>query len=123
MTDSRPVEVRCELGQHDRAVEVRERVSFPPARPTAGESGNTLSASTQWAIVEESADVVKPAYEELIRQAAQGEVLHNDDTPMKILALMEERLTTQHAQEGDAAVSRTGIFTSGIVSTREKRAG
>ncbi len=83
--------------------------------------GIPLPASTQWAIVEESADVVKPAYEELIRQAAQGEVLHNDDTPMKILALMGERPTTQHAEEGDAAASRTGIFTSGIVSTREKR--
>jgi len=28
--------------------------------------------------VEEAAEVIKPARDELIRQAAQGEVLHND---------------------------------------------
>jgi transposase len=31
------------------------------------------------------AKLIKPALEELIRQAAQGEVLHNDDTGMRIL--------------------------------------
>jgi hypothetical protein len=31
------------------------------------------------------------AFEELVRQAAQGEVLHNDDTTVKILELMGER--------------------------------
>lgn len=30
----------------------------------------------------------EPAYRELIRQAAQGEVVYNDDTAMKILSLM-----------------------------------
>jgi transposase len=34
---------------------------------------------------------VAPAYEELIRQAAQGDVLHNDDTPMKILEYMKRK--------------------------------
>jgi acyl carrier protein len=38
-----------------------------------------LPAATQWEIVEEAAEVMKPARDELIRQAAQGEVLHNDD--------------------------------------------
>jgi hypothetical protein len=36
-----------------------------------------LLASTQWEIVAETAKVLEPVYEELIRQAAQGEVLHN----------------------------------------------
>lgn len=84
-----------------------------------GNLGIPLPAATQWDIVEEAAEVIEPAYGELIRQAAQGEVLHNDDTTMKILALMGE------APPGDAAgrpaVERTGVFTSGIVSTKEDR--
>jgi transposase len=75
--------------------------------------GIPLPASTQWEIVEEEAEVIKPARDELIRQAAQGEVLHNDDTSMKVLAL--RRAIAE--EEGD----RTGIFTSGVVSTAEGR--
>lgn len=36
--------------------------------------GIPLPAATQWEIVEEAAELIRPAYEELIRQAAQGEV-------------------------------------------------
>ena len=68
--------------------------------------GIPLPAATQWEIVEEAAEVIKPARDELIRQAAQGEVLHNDDTGMRVLKLERE--------PGD---KRTGVFTSGIVST------
>ena len=50
-----------------------------------------LPASTQWDIVQAVAVNIKPAFDELIRQAAQGEVLHNDDTTVKILELMGER--------------------------------
>jgi transposase len=70
--------------------------------------GVPLPASTQWEIVEEAADLLKPGHEELIRQAAQGEIFHNDDTSMKVLKL--ER------PEGD---KRTGVFTTGIVSVSE----
>ena len=49
--------------------------------------GIPLPAATQWEIVEEAAELIRPALEELIRQAAQGEVLHNDDTGMRILRL------------------------------------
>jgi transposase len=69
--------------------------------------GVPLPATTQWEIVEETAELLEPAYEELLRQGAQGEIFHNDDTSMKILKL--ER------PEGD---TRTGVFTSGIVSIR-----
>ena len=47
--------------------------------------GIPLPAATQWEIVEEAAELIKPARDELIRQAAQGEVLHNDDTSMRVL--------------------------------------
>ena len=42
--------------------------------------GIPLPASTQWEIVEDEAELIQAARDELIRQAAQGEVLHNDDT-------------------------------------------
>src|SRR5262245_4354826 len=72
--------------------------------------GIPLPAATQWEIVEEAAEVIKPARDELIRQAAQGEVLHNDDTGMKVLKL-----------EREPGEKRTGVFTSGIVSTAQGR--
>lgn len=72
-----------------------------------------LPAATQWDLVDDAADVLAPAHQELIRQAAQGEVLHNDDTTMKILGLTRE----QRAEAG-LDEERTGTFTSGIVSTR-----
>ena len=83
--------------------------------------GIPLPASTQWEIAEEIAAVIRPACDELIRQAAQGEVFYNDDTSMKILALA--RASPQRAEEGEESGSkeRTGLFTSGIVSTREGR--
>lgn len=70
-----------------------------------------LPSSTQWEIVSETAVEIHPAFDELIRQAAQGKVFYNDDTSMKILALAAARRA-----ELD---ERTGMFTSGIVSTRE----
>jgi transposase len=70
--------------------------------------GIPLPASTQWEIVEEAAEVIRVARDELIRQAAQGEVLHNDDTSMRVLRLARE-----------PSDDRTGVFTSGIVSTKQ----
>lgn len=70
--------------------------------------GIPLPVSTQWEIAEEEAEVIKAAPEELIRQAAQGEVLHNDDTGMRVLRMARE-----------PSDDRTGVFTSGIVSTKQ----
>jgi len=77
-----------------------------------------LPASTQWDVVQAFAPGITPAFEELIRQAAQGDVLHNDDTTVKILELMGERA---RQVDEDSDVSRTGMFTSGVVSTLEGR--
>src|ERR1035438_9603744 len=52
--------------------------------------GIPLPAATQWEIVEEEAQVIKPARDELIRQAAQGTVVHNDDTGMRVLMLKRD---------------------------------
>ena len=68
--------------------------------------GIPLPAATQWEVVAEAAELMKPVRDELIRQAAQGEVLHNDDTSMRVLRL-----------EREPSDQRTGVFTSGILAT------
>ena len=77
-----------------------------------------LAASTQWGIVDAAASLLMPAYQELIRQAAQGEVLYNDDTTVKILELMGQRLEKSPPEDLDQQPDRTGLFTSGVVATR-----
>jgi transposase len=78
-----------------------------------------LPASTQWDIVQAVANNLAPAFEELIRQAAQGDVLHNDDTTVKILELMGQNRQEAVAEaDGDDADERTGLFTSGVVALR-----
>ena len=86
--------------------------------------GIPLPASTQWDIVEAKAEKIEPAFHELIHQAANGEVLHNDDTTVKILELMAERAAEDAVTEDvavdstdDATPERRGMYTTGIVST------
>jgi len=67
--------------------------------------GVPLPVATQWGIVEEAADLLTPALDELTRQAAQGELFHNDDTSVRILKM-----------ERPAGDERTGVFTSAVVS-------
>ncbi|MGH8291668.1 MAG: IS66 family transposase [Steroidobacteraceae bacterium] len=76
--------------------------------------GVPLPAATQWDLVKVGAEKYVPVHEELIRQAAQDALVHNDDTTMKILHLTREQRAA--ALGNDAAESRTGVFTSGIVA-------
>ena len=78
-----------------------------------GSMGIPLPASTQWEIVEQVADRIYPVYEELKRQAAQGDVIYNDDTTMKILALMKNDDNSDDQDQSE----RKGMFTTGILST------
>jgi len=55
--------------------------------------------------VKRAAGLLRPVLKELIRHAAQGSVMHSDDTGMRILRV------AHNADDG-----RTGTFTSGIVS-------
>jgi transposase len=68
--------------------------------------GIPLPSSTQWDIVYGVYHLVVPVYHCLIDQAAQGQIFHNDDTGMTILAI-----------EPDPSLNpeRTGTFTTGIV--------
>jgi transposase len=74
--------------------------------------GIPLPASTQWEIVAKAAGEIGPAFEAMVRQAAQGEVIHNDDTTMKVLELSGAGTPEKPG--------RKGIFTSGIVSKFEE---
>ena len=76
--------------------------------------GIPLPATTQWELVKEGAELLAPAHDELVRQAAQGKVLYNDDTTMKVLELSAEQRAAAAADE--ETDGRTGVFTSGIVS-------
>lgn len=67
--------------------------------------GSPLPASTQWDIVDKAANRIYPVHEELMRQAAQGHVIHNDDTTMKILTMLNNNED-----------ERSGIFTTGMLS-------
>jgi transposase len=78
--------------------------------------GIPLPSATQWEIVRDSAEQIEPVYRELVRQAAQGEVVHNDDTPMKILERMGERWAKSVARGAQKASDRKAVSTTGIVS-------
>jgi transposase len=97
-------------------------------------AGVPLPASTQWDIVSAKAKRIEPALEELVRQAAQGEVLHNDDTTVKILEMTNLRSVPGKRERNESSAEdstddsaktapsrRRGMFTSGIVSTCEGR--
>jgi transposase len=79
--------------------------------------GIPLPAATQWDLVQAAAKSLAPVHEELLRQAAQGRVLYNDDTTMKVLQLTRKQRAAALADDADG--ERTGIFTSGIVATGE----
>ena len=80
-----------------------------------GSLGIPLPAATQWDIVKHAGGRLEPALEELIRQAAQGQIVHNDDTTMKVLALCDSDAPPIEP-EASSAPDRKGVFTSGIVS-------
>jgi hypothetical protein len=80
-------------------------VPFHRMERLEGQMGLPLPAATQWELMEPAAGSLERACDELIRQAAQGSLVHNDDTGMRILKLV------RNTDDG-----RTGTFPSGIVS-------
>jgi len=72
-----------------------------------------LPDATQWDIVSKAVDGPRAAFQELIVQAAQAPLLHNDDTPARILSLMAGR--DKALKAGLTPVARA-INTTGIVA-------
>ncbi len=78
--------------------------------------GIPLPASTQWDIVADHARFCVPAYEELIRSGAQGNIFYHDDTTMKVLALLKENQRI----EMEGSKERTGMFTTAVMAIWEE---
>ena len=88
-------------------------VPFNRLEQLQGNLGIPLAASTQWDSLSEHEYVFVPIYDALIVAAAQGKIVHNDDTPMRVI----EAATLEKIKiDGKDATDRKGIFTSGIVS-------
>ena len=62
-------------------------------------------------IVAGVAETAAPVYEQLLLYAAQADLFHNDDTPMKILAFMVKG-------EVKEVNGRTGVFTTGVIAVK-----
>src|ERR1700739_1925515 len=84
--------------------------SLRSGSPQSPLSGHTLTGATRWASTRVTRTATANAYTTSGSVSGQGEVVHNDDTSMRVLRL-----------ERDPKDERTGVFTSGIVSTFEER--
>ena len=71
--------------------------------------GVPLPASTMNDLVMHSAELLEPALDELFRWAAQGELIHQDDTVMKLLDRPD--LCKDGKKKG-----RKGVYTTGLIS-------
>ncbi len=78
--------------------------------------GVPLPLGTQWEQVKACYDEIGPVIgSELMKQAAAGSVLHNDDTNGRVLDL-EKEIRARQAAGSPGEKMRTGVFTTGVVS-------
>jgi len=75
-----------------------------------------VPSSTQWEVVRDRVGALGPVHDELVRRAAAGRVLHNDDTHARILNLMGKRRAKLLATGKLDNPDRTGLFTTGVVA-------
>jgi hypothetical protein len=99
---------------------------FNRAAGLQGNLGIPLPASTQYGIISPVKKMFEPILAELIRQAACGELVYNDDTTNRILSMMGKRAQQQEPPADGTidpaqkkASERRGIYTTGIVSVFE----
>ena len=70
--------------------------------------GIPLPSATQWKLALEAAGILEPAFQELITWAAQGDVIYQDDTTMKVLSRPDLLMR--------GTKQRKGVYTSGLIS-------
>ena len=58
-------------------------------------TGIPLAASTQWELCEKMGTRALPVFLELVRYAAQGGLIHTDDTTAKILGVVSHAISTR----------------------------
>ena len=82
--------------------------------------GVPMAPATQWQVMHAHITGPEAAYDELVRQAAQAELVHNDDTNAKVLALFPSKHKQDDIPDEPKSKShdRTGMFTSGIVAIK-----
>lgn len=74
--------------------------------------GIPLPDATQWDVLSDYKEQLQLIVDQLMREAAQGDLVHNDDTVMRVLELAKQ---IREEKETDPK-ARTGIFTTNIVS-------
>jgi hypothetical protein len=83
--------------------------------------GVPVPDATQWDQIEHVANCAPPIFKYLEKVGAQGEVIYQDDTAVRILSLLEENQQAQAHSAGQAA-PRTGMYMTGlIVQVGERR--
>jgi hypothetical protein len=81
--------------------------------------GVPVPASTQWDITYPVFETAVHPYKEIVRQAAQGELFHTDDTGVKILEIIKENENKERKAVAEDAADwekRKATYTSGIMS-------
>ena len=81
--------------------------------------GVPVPDATQWDQTEIVGDCTHPVFQYLEKLAAQGEVIFQDDTPGRVLALIEEnqQATAQAQAQGEAKTAgRTGMQTTALIA-------
>ncbi len=63
--------------------------------------GVPVADATQWDLVESLADILYPLYLYLMVVVAHGELVHNDDTPARILSLIQANQQTPPQTQRD----------------------
>ena len=76
--------------------------------------GVPVADATQWDQIERVADCAYPVFEQLKTLAAQGEVIYQDDTHVRILSLMAEN--RQAPKRTGTSAERTGMHTTALVA-------
>jgi hypothetical protein len=80
--------------------------------------GVPVPDSTQWDQIEQVGDCSYKVFTYLECLAAQGDLIHQDDTSVRILSLMAENLKIRAQAEAlglSRPIERTGMFTTGLV--------
>jgi transposase len=81
--------------------------------------GVPVSDATQWEQIERVADCAYPVFAALQRLAAQGDVIYQDDTHVRILSLIADN--RRAIADGEAAPERPGMHTTTLVATQGRQ--
>lgn len=80
--------------------------------------GVPLPDATQWELIEKVGDSGYVVFAHLERLAAQGDLIHQDDTSVRLLSLMKENQAFEAQAEAlglSRATERTGMYTTALV--------